>query len=116
MRVPPIDYEDCVALGVAPMASWEASGVTLTVTPKPPKLVAKLLAAAMASPPPEGDRVAYLRHVRDLLMSVTDWTQAADSPLSEEQRAAWATYRQALRDLPSTYSGEGPIPWPAEPA
>ena len=60
--------------------------------------------------------MAYLRHVRDLLMSVTDWTQANDSPLTGAQRAAWATYRQSLRDLPETYSGDGPIPWPVAPA
>jgi len=30
-----------------------------------------------------------------------DWTQFADSPLTVEQKQAWATYRQALRDLPA---------------
>lgn len=59
--------------------------------------------------------MAYLRHVRDLLIGLTDYTQANDSPLSPEQRAAWATYRQALRDLPQTYGGDGPIPWPVAP-
>ena len=28
----------------------------------------------------------------------TDWTQVADAPVD---KAAWATYRQALRDLPA---------------
>ena len=28
----------------------------------------------------------------------TDWTQIADAPTNKE---AWATYRQALRDLPA---------------
>jgi hypothetical protein len=31
-------------------------------------------------------------------LSQTDWTQVADSPAD---KAAWATYRQALRDLPA---------------
>ncbi len=115
MRCPPMEWEDMWALGLPADASISCDGQAATVTPKPPKLVGKLLAAAMASPPPEGDRLAYLRHVRDLLMGCTDWTQAADSPLNETQRAAWATYRQALRDLPSVYSGEGPIPWPVAP-
>lgn len=116
MTFPPIDDADLIALGLPPSAPLGCEGSTLRCGPTVPKFVRKLLAAAMASPPPEGDRLAYLRHVRDLLMGLTDYTQAADSPLSDEQRAAWATYRQALRDLPSTYSGEGPIPWPAEPA
>ena len=59
--------------------------------------------------------MGYLRHVRDALMLCTDWTQAADSPLDAGQRAAWASYRQALRELPENYRGAGPIPWPREP-
>ena len=30
-----------------------------------------------------------------------DWTQIPDSPLTEEKKAEWATYRQALRDIPN---------------
>lgn len=40
-----------------------------------------------------------VRLSRAPLLSGTDWTQAADSPLSTEKKAEWATYRQALRDL-----------------
>jgi hypothetical protein len=116
MNFPSIDHADLVAIGLPPSAPLGCEGSTLRCGSEVPKSVRKLLLAAMASPPPEGDRMAYLRHVRDLLMGLTDYTQANDSPLSESQRAAWATYRQALRDLPSVYSGEGPIPWPQEPA
>lgn len=115
MKTPPIDWEDLVAIGMASASTVSSDGVSITVTPKPPKLVGKLIAAAQASPPPEGDRMAYLRHVRDLLIGITDWTQAADAPLTDEQRESWATYRQALRDLPQAYGGEGPIPWPVAP-
>lgn len=115
MKTPPIDWADMYALGVAEGATVAGSQTGYTVDPQPPRLVRQLLAELAARPAPEDDRMAYLRHVRDLLMGCTDWTQAADSPLSESQRAAWATYRQALRDLPSVYSGEGPIPWPVSP-
>lgn len=40
------------------------------------------------------------------LLNASDWTQSADSPLSDTKKAEWATYRQKLRDLPETYSGE----------
>jgi hypothetical protein len=65
----------------------------------------------------EHERLAmpHVRRERDERLSACDWTQMADSPLSPEKRAAWAAYRQALRDLPSVYSGEGPIPWPVAP-
>jgi hypothetical protein len=54
-----------------------------------------------------------VRANRNERLSASDWTQVADAPVNQE---AWATYRQALRDLPSVYTGEGPIPWPQEPA
>ena len=44
---------------------------------------------------------AMLRGDRDGLLSKCDWTQFSDSPLSDAQKAAWATYRQELRDLPN---------------
>jgi hypothetical protein len=35
---------------------------------------------------------------RNSKLAQSDWTQVADSPAD---KAAWATYRQALRDLPA---------------
>tara|TARA_R100001369_G_scaffold86260_2_gene120604 strand:- start:49 stop:396 length:348 start_codon:yes stop_codon:yes gene_type:complete len=54
----------------------------------------------------------YVRSQRVFLLSESDWTQVADSPLSDSKKAEWATYRQALRDLPST----DPISFPTEPS
>lgn len=39
------------------------------------------------------------RGQRDLLLRESDWTQMPDSPLTDAQKASWATYRQSLRDL-----------------
>jgi len=41
------------------------------------------------------------RGERDTLLANSDWTQMPDSALSDEVKAAWATYRQALRDITS---------------
>lgn len=111
---PPIRWRDLVALGLDEGAAISNVG-GVVIDPPAHWLAGRVLSLAMSSPPPQEGN-AYCRHLRDLVLVATDWTQAADSPLSPEQRAAWAAYRQALRDLPSTYSGEGPIPWPAEPA
>jgi len=43
---------------------------------------------------------SILRRERDRLLTESDWTQMPDVP--EATRTAWQTYRQALRDLPST--------------
>jgi len=50
--------------------------------------------------------------LRNKLLQRSDWTQGADSPLSQTKREQWATYRQALRDLNMTAD---PVVWPIEP-
>ena len=63
----------------------------------------------------KADRMAQFRKRRDERLAECDWTQLADSPLSAEQRAAWADYRQALRDVPETVSADGWVEWPKRP-
>ena len=46
-------------------------------------------------------RLNKFRVRRDQLLTNSDWTQFADSPLSDAEKTEWATYRQALRDLPN---------------
>lgn len=53
-----------------------------------------------------------LRAKRDELLSGSDWTQLPDSPVDA---AVWATYRQALRDLPTTYPDAATAVWPTKP-
>jgi len=50
------------------------------------------------------DTLEIVRKIRQSRLKNCDWTQAADSPLSNEKKAEWATYRQALRDLPEQYT------------
>ena len=57
-----------------------------------------------------------LRIRRDKRLAKTDFTQSLDVPLSSEIRAAWAAYRQALRDLPSQISDAQDFEWPIPPA
>lgn len=42
-----------------------------------------------------------LRLKRNALLRESDWTLMPDSPLSDSKKTEWATYRQALRDLPN---------------
>ena len=53
---------------------------------------------------PDEEPISVVRAVRNYLLSECDWTQLPDSPLTDEQRADWATYRQALRDITTTYA------------
>ena len=50
------------------------------------------------------DFFPLIRNNRNSLLLESDWTQVNDSPLPDSQKAEWATYRQELRDLTTTYS------------
>ena len=56
-----------------------------------------------------------LRRERTERLATSDWTQLADAPLDAELRAAWAAYRQALRDLPANTSDPMNVLWPTPP-
>ena len=55
----------------------------------------------------------YVRVVRNAELAATDWTQVADAPCD---KAAWATYRQKLRDLPASNVDPKKIKFPTRPA
>ena len=60
----------------------------------------------------ETDLSISVRMLRDGMLSSSDWTQVADAPVD---KAAWATYRQALRDIPSQAGFPNEVTWPVEP-
>ena len=52
---------------------------------------------------------------RTNLLKESDWTQGADSPLTDSKKAEWVTYRQSLRNIP-TQSDPYNITWPTKPS
>jgi hypothetical protein len=54
-----------------------------------------------------------LRRYRNYKLSESDWTQQTDSTVD---KAAWATYRQALRNLPAQNADPKKIVFPQPPA
>nr|DAQ38430.1 MAG TPA: tail assembly chaperone [Caudoviricetes sp.] len=56
-----------------------------------------------------------VRAQRNSLLSLSDWTQLADAPLTTEQKQAWAEYRQALRDVPEQADFPDAVVWPFSP-
>jgi hypothetical protein len=53
-----------------------------------------------------------IRAERNQLLTASDWTQVADAPVNQ---SVWATYRQALRDLPQQIGFPVTIDWPVKP-
>jgi len=68
----------------------------------------------------ESDFLAEVRNKREGRLYSSDWTQVADSPLSDEKKVEWRTYRQQLRDLmanlPSDLDDLDDVSWPTKPS
>lgn len=56
----------------------------------------------------------FIRYQRNELLTECDWTQLQDSPLSEQKKEEWQTYRQSLRDI-TLQSDPFNIIWPTKP-
>ena len=54
-----------------------------------------------------------IRQQRNSLLTASDWTQAADVP--QATKDLWATYRQALRDIPQQAGFPTNVTWPQKP-
>ena len=61
---------------------------------------------------PDEYLVERMRLQRDRLLVESDWTQLPDAPVD---RQAWATYRQALRDFPATWTSGPEADFPDTP-
>lgn len=57
-------------------------------------------------------QAASIRAERSRRLAESDWTQVEDAPVD---KAAWATYRQALRDVPAQSGFPWEVTWPTQP-
>ena len=60
----------------------------------------------------EAKDASNARSKRNVLLAESDWTQVADATVDQ---AAWATYRQALRDITDQGSFPESVTWPVAP-
>ena len=66
----------------------------------------------------------WFREIRDELLLDSDWTQVSDNKLSDSKKTEWQTYRQKLRDMPTTKTAtlqelvlnEGHSDYPTKPS
>lgn len=61
------------------------------------------------APDRTAELAAAVRQRRDELLAQSDWTQTPDAPVDQ---AAWAAYRQALRDIPTQAGFPQSVTWP----
>jgi hypothetical protein len=60
----------------------------------------------------DAEQAVNVRQQRTEKLKDSDWTQVADAPVDQ---AAWAAYRQALRDITSQAGFPWTIDWPTQP-
>ena len=60
----------------------------------------------------DAEQAASVRNSRTEKLKDSDWTQIADSTAN---KAVWATYRQALRDITAQSGFPWTITWPTQP-
>ena len=60
----------------------------------------------------DAEQASAVRKTRGDKLAQSDWTQVADAPVDKE---AWATYRQALRDITTQTGFPWEITWPDAP-
>ena len=58
------------------------------------------------------------RMTRNQLLMESDWTQMPDSPLTDEAKTSWASYRSSLRSLPEheNWPTLDDSDWPSAPS
>lgn len=85
----------------SPAATHYQNGEWVIIIPEPPQQT-------------EDELMAAIRVERDRRLASSDFTQLPDAPFSNEEKAVWAVYRQALRDFPDTCDPYNPV-WPTPP-
>jgi len=60
----------------------------------------------------DAEQAKSVRATRDAKLAECDWTQVADAPVD---KAVWATYRQALRDVTAQTGFPWTVEWPDAP-
>jgi hypothetical protein len=60
----------------------------------------------------DAEQAKAVRGQRTVKLAESDWTQVTDAPVNS---ALWATYRQALRNVPAQSGFPWEVTWPTQP-
>jgi len=71
------------------------------------------LVALVNTPEGRAELMSRIRRDRNGRLAECDWRMTTDYPGTDQ--AAWATYRQALRDLPANITDPANPTWPVKP-
>lgn len=110
----PIDAQGNVPVG-EDLDTYILSSKPQPMPPSPPINNAADILQIVQPWPPTSATWDQIRSQRNSLLADCDWTQLPDVDLSTEQKSAWASYRQQLRDITTQFEDPGNVVWPIEP-
>jgi len=105
-KVGMIEVPDAVRPDDSLFTSIENPDGSYTATPRTADDIAAYQARKNAA------QAKSIRSSRTEKLKDSDWTQIADSTAD---KATWATYRQALRDVPAQAGFPNTVVWPTQP-
>lgn len=81
------------------------------------EMLAQLAENELLCPTKDDVASANFRSTRNDLLAECDWINGADVTMSDEKKAEWVAYRQALRDISSheKWPHLEPEDWPTKP-
>jgi hypothetical protein len=104
-----------ITLDRSTLADW-VGRAAFHLKPVHEHLLSRLKVSAMLGADRRDELIAAgwvrLRAERDARLAACDWTQLPDSPVD---KSAWASYRQALRDIPQATAKPFEVVRPEEP-
>ena len=104
----PSSYDDTKekVCPVAPFMGADGAVISYEITPLTPEELAQR----------KEDLSVMVRADRDRRLSASDWTQLPDVPVTTAKQAAWAAYRQELREITAQAGFPESVVWPEPPA
>lgn len=96
-------------------AFWNGSAWQIQDIPQPEPEPEPELPQIEPEPEPEPEPISweYVRSMRSMYLKYSDWVVLPDS--NPPNKEAWLTYRQALRNIPQTFTTPESVVWPITP-
>ena len=91
----------------------KVAGIRIKLTPA--EVAAHTASEEVANTAEAANRIVIERDNRNALLGESDWTRMDDNGLSVSDKEAWATYRQALRNLPDQEGFPSEVTSPTRP-
>lgn len=111
IEIDPIGMDDFAIVNIDPFPEYDYKRYQV-FTQSPEQIDGQWRQGWAITPIPDEEGAVKVRKERNAKLAESDWTQIPDVPVDKQ---AWATYRQALRDITTQTGFPWEIVWPDAP-